>query len=72
MKTSPGRRKARTHFEQVPVEIVKKIAARPSKRQKAGSRNVTIEPAWKKTEPYSMQAGSLAPDVTPPSTGWLR
>jgi hypothetical protein len=71
MKTSNGRRKARTHFEQVPVEVVKKIAGRPSKTRKTGSRDVTIEPS-KKTEPYSMEAASFAPDVKTALTGWLR
>jgi hypothetical protein len=70
MKKNHGGGKARTHFEQVPLEIVKKIATGPPKAGQAGSRDVTIEPPSKKAS--GMRAGSLALDGTPPSTGWPR
>jgi len=48
--------KPRTHFEQVAVTDVKKIVEREeSKTPKAQAANVILEPAWQKTEPYSVQ-----------------
>jgi hypothetical protein len=48
-KTKDGKRKPKTHFEQIPLKVVvKKItegAARPD--------NVTVERASQKTEPYN-------------------
>ena len=48
-KTLGATLKSGIHFEQIPLEeVVKKIAD-----------NLTLEPPSKKTEPYSMPAGSL-------------
>jgi hypothetical protein len=64
METSQARRKSTTHFEQVPVEAVKKIAGREaSNTEKAGSRNVTVESASRKTAAYPVPAGSIATDL---------
>ena len=55
MKKHPTDQKAQTHFEQVPVHVAKRIAYKEAaKMDKPGSGNVSIEPASKKTEPYSM------------------
>jgi hypothetical protein len=49
--------KARTYFEQIPLEIVKKIAVTTiAKKQKTGTGEVTREPPSRKTEPYSIGA----------------
>jgi hypothetical protein len=53
-------KQALTHFEQIPVEIVKKIALeKPSPKKPTGPRNVVAEPTARKTEPYSMPLSSL-------------
>jgi hypothetical protein len=49
--------KAKTHFEQIPVEIVKKIADEVDTEKKIRSDNVAIETPATKTEPYSASAG---------------
>jgi hypothetical protein len=49
--------KAKTHFEQIPVEIVKKIADEVDTEKKIRSDNVAIETPDTKTEPYSASAG---------------
>ncbi len=49
--------KAKTHFEQIPVEIVKKIADEVVTEKKIRSDNVTIDTPATKTEPYSASAG---------------
>ena len=68
MKTSHSKRKPRTNFEQVPLEVVKKIAdGEASKTEKAGRGNVVVEPASKKTEPYYMPTGPVGLDMMSPS-----
>ena len=53
--------KPRTYFEQVPLDVVKKVAVRDLlKRPKVGPRPVTREPASRKTEPYSVGAHRLS------------
>jgi hypothetical protein len=60
MKTTSIKRNARTHFEQIPVETVKKIAlVRGPKKKTSVTNSVDIEPPAKKTEPYSMPLSSL-------------
>ena len=45
-KTNGATRKARTHFEQVPIDVVKRIAeADVSREENAGSDKVIREPA---------------------------
>jgi hypothetical protein len=42
---------SRTHFEQIPLEVVKRIAeADVSKDEKAGTDNVIVEPVSRKSE----------------------
>ena len=59
-------KKPSTHFDQIPIEVVKKIADRDTpkkdaqatpKKEKGG--NVIVEPSSSKTEPYSMWPGSF-------------
>jgi len=60
-KTSRSKRKSKTHFEQVSLEVVKKIADREASRtEKAGTGKVIVEPAFRKTEPYSVPPSSLS------------
>ena len=55
MKIRNVKRKPPTHFEQVPVAIVKKIVdAQAPPKKTAGTDNVTVERASGKTHPYSM------------------
>jgi hypothetical protein len=49
--------KPKTHFEQIPLDVVRKVAERDlSKKQKKGNGQVSREPASRKTEPYSVGA----------------
>lgn len=60
-RKSPARQKSRTHFEQVPVEVVKNMrGVEADKAQGATNKNLIVEPAASKTEPYSL----VAPTVT--------
>ena len=59
-RSARKKRKPRTHFEQVPVEVVKKIAVEKDRRKKANATaKVVVEPPARKTEPYSMPLSSL-------------
>jgi hypothetical protein len=51
MKKKPAKQKPRTHFAQVPVTSLKRIP------------NVIVEPASRKTEPYSMPIASVRMDL---------
>jgi hypothetical protein len=59
MKARSAKRKPRTYFEQVPVEIVKKIAEQDRKKKTNATANVIVDPPARKTEPYSMPLSSL-------------
>ena len=60
MKRKSVTRQAPTHFEQIPVETVKKIILeKPSMKTPTGPSNVVAEPTARKTEPYSMPLSSL-------------
>jgi len=60
MKKKSVKRHALTNFEQIPVEIVKKIILeKPSLKKPTGPINVVAEPTARKTEPYSMPLSSL-------------
>jgi hypothetical protein len=60
MKRKSVKRRAATHFEQIPVEIVKRIVPEKSSLKKpTGPRNVVAESPARKTEPYSMPLSSL-------------
>ena len=59
----PCMQKSRTHFEQIPLEEAKKAGKEEgSKKTTAGTDNLILEPASKKTEPYSLRPGSLRKD----------
>jgi hypothetical protein len=59
-KKSPARRKPRTHFEQVPVDVVKHLrGVEADKAQGATNQNLIVEPAAGKTEPYSLVARTV-------------
>jgi hypothetical protein len=58
-KTIDATRKSRTHFEQIPVEVVKKIAeADVPNDEKAGTDDVSIAPASRKSTRKSVPAPS--------------
>ncbi len=49
-----------THFQQIPVEVVKKIAeVDDPKEQKTEAGNLFFEPPSSKVEPYSVRAELL-------------
>jgi hypothetical protein len=49
---SNAMRKSRTHFEQIPLDVVKKIAgADVSTDEKAGTDNGIVKPVSRKSEP---------------------
>ncbi|HYL15222.1 MAG TPA: hypothetical protein VEV41_19445 [Terriglobales bacterium] len=53
-------RKSKTHFEQIPVEVVKKIAQQQiAKKKKDAENDVIVEDPARKTEPYSIRPHSL-------------
>lgn len=53
-KTKDAKRKPKTHFEQIPLKVVKKITdGAASTAERGGPDNVTVEPASRKTEPYN-------------------
>ena len=48
-KSNDATRKSQTHFEQVPIEVVKKIAEQDvSKDKKGGAAGVGVEPTSRK------------------------
>ena len=51
-------RNSRTHFEQIPLEVVKKIAGGDdSNHKKAGTDKGIVEPASRKSEPRAPRNG---------------
>lgn len=58
MKT-PVKRNVPTHFEQIPVEVVKKITLEREQKKTTVTKPVAVEPPARKTEPYSMPLSSL-------------
>jgi hypothetical protein len=67
IKTSGGKRKSQTHFEQVPLEVVKaRLGGEAVKTDRAGTNNLVVETAPRKTEPNSRAARSIAKaDIRP-------
>jgi hypothetical protein len=57
-KLNPGPPKRETHFEQVPVELVKRVAV-PELSKKRRPGELVREPSGRKTEPYSIGAHRL-------------
>jgi hypothetical protein len=51
-KETKANQKSRTHFEQIPLEIVKTITAgEVPEEQKTGTDNLVFEPVSKRTKP---------------------
>jgi hypothetical protein len=71
IKTSRARRKSRTYFEQVPLEVVEKLLRGEAvETDRAGPNNLIVETARSKTEPYSLTARSIAKaDSMPKAAG---
>ena len=71
MNTRNAKQKPRTHFEQIPLAVVKKvIGAEPVKPATTGAKNLIVEEASSKTEPYSLPAHSIAhADIKPKAAG---
>jgi hypothetical protein len=58
-KSHDATRKSQTHFEQVPIEVVKKIAEQDgSKDTKTGTARAGAEPTSRKAEPQE-RAGTF-------------
>jgi hypothetical protein len=61
MNTRNAKQKPRAHFEQVPLTVVKKVIGEHAvKPAKTGAKNLIVETAPSKTEPYSLPARSIA------------
>jgi len=59
-KKSQAVQKLRTHFEQIPVEVVKKVAeADVSKDEEAGTDDVIVESTPTKSRPVRVPARSV-------------
>jgi hypothetical protein len=71
IKTSRAKRKSPTYFEQVPLEVVKKVLGGDAvNTDRARTNNLIVETAVKKTEPYRAAARSIAKaDITPKPAG---
>jgi hypothetical protein len=50
---------SRTHFEQIPVEVVKKIAEEDVSSEKAGGDNAIVKPVSRKSGPNRVPGRSL-------------
>ena len=75
IKTSRAKRKAQTHFEQVPVEVVKRkvLGGEAVKTDRAGTNDPMVETAPTKTGPYSLAIRSIAKaNIKPKGAGGLR
>jgi hypothetical protein len=70
IKTSRAKRKPRTHFEQVPLEVVKKVLGGEAARiDTAGSKALAVETAPGKTRPYSLTRAIAKADTKPKAAG---
>lgn len=70
IQTSRAKRKSPTYFEQVPLEVVKKLRGDAVNTDRAGTNNLIVETALKKTEPYHVAARSIAKaHITPKPAG---
>jgi hypothetical protein len=58
-RTNGAKRKARTHFEQIPLDVVKKIAKGVSTEENAATDIVVGEPASGKMRSQGVPARSL-------------
>ena len=59
-KTNSATRKSRTHFEQVPIDVVKRVAEEDvSREENTATDKVIREPASGKSRPPSMPERSL-------------
>ncbi len=53
-------KKPSTHFDQIPIEEVKKIADPDvPEKENSGKSKLIVEPSSSKAEPYSMAPGSF-------------
>ena len=74
IKTS-AKRKSQTHFEQVPVKVVKRkvLGGGAVKTDRVGTNNPVVEAAPTKTESYSLATRSIAKaNIKPKAAGGLR
>ncbi len=68
IKTSLAKRKSRTYFEQVPLEVVKKVLGGEAvKTATVGTNNRTVAP--RKTQPYSLARSIAKADVKQKAAG---
>ena len=59
-KSNEATRKPQTHFEQVPIDVVKKIAEEDvSKDKKPGTARVSVEPTSKRKGRASGRVGTF-------------
>ncbi len=66
IKTSRAKRKPQTHFEQVPLEVVKKVLGGEAvKTDRVGTNNLTVRTAPRKTQPSSLTRSIAKADMKP-------
>jgi hypothetical protein len=71
IKTSRAKRKSPTYFDQVPLEVLKKLLGRDAvNTDRAGTNNLIVETPVKKNEPYGVAARAIAKGhITPKPAG---
>jgi hypothetical protein len=70
IKTSRAKRKSRTHFEQVPLEVVKTVLGGEAvKTDKAGTNNFVVKTAPRKTRPHGLTRAIAKADTKPRAAG---
>lgn len=68
IKTSLAKRKSRTYFEQVPLEVVKKVLGEEAvKTDRVGTNNRAVAP--RKTQPFSVARSMAKADIKPKAAG---
>jgi hypothetical protein len=73
IKNRRARRKSQTHFEQVPLEVVKKVLSGEAvKTDTAGTNNLIVETAPRETKPYSLPRSIGTADRKPKAAARLR
>ena len=60
-KTNGATRKARTHFEQVPIDVVKRVAEADVSREENAAPDRVSDPAAGKSRPRGVPSGSRRP-----------
>jgi len=70
IKTGLAKRKSRTYFEQVPLEVVRKVLGVDAvKTDGVGTNNGPVRPASRKAQPYRPARSIAKADSKPKAAG---